>query len=292
MRTYNYYPGCSAQSTALELDIALRRVCEGLDVSLAPMARGACTGSREIRGIDEIGYLTINIRTLALAEVSGLPILTACNTCALNLLDAQATVAEDPILAQEVNSRLESEGLTYAGTATITHFLWMLHEDIGIENLRRKIIQPLNGLRVGAFYGCHIIRPPRVFGYVDSRNTRAIEALADVVGCETVDYSGRTECCGFHNSASNDSIAIALTGRHLDDAKVKGANTIVTPCPLCHTVLDTLQPEMETALAKKLDLPILHLPQLIGLAMGFKPAELGMSRHIVPAKKIVWLAKR
>src|SRR5882672_2404998 len=129
MRTYNYYPGCSAQSTALELDIALRRVCEKLGVALVTMECGACTGSREIRGIDEIGYLTLNIRTLALAEANGLPVLTACNTCTLNLLDAQATVAEDPVLAQEVARRLASEGLAYAGTATVTHFLWMLHED-------------------------------------------------------------------------------------------------------------------------------------------------------------------
>jgi succinate dehydrogenase / fumarate reductase cytochrome b subunit len=137
-------------------------------------------------------------------------------------------------------------------------------------------------LRLAAFYGCHIIRPPAHFGFVESRNVRSIEMLNEILGCSSINYSGRTECCGFHTAASNEKVAIKLTGRHIQSAKDGGAQAMVTPCPLCHTVLDTFQRRMEDDLKAKLDMPILHLPQLVGLALGMSHSELQLERHMVP----------
>jgi succinate dehydrogenase / fumarate reductase, cytochrome b subunit len=153
--------------------------------------------------------------------------------------------------------------------------------------LRQRITAPLSGKRVGAFYGCHIIRPPTQFGFVDSRNVQSIERLADILGCETIDYSGRTECCGFHCSAENETVPIKLSGRHVASAQDAGAQALVTPCPLCHTVLDTFQPDMATDLGRKLDMPVLHLPQLVGLALGINRRSLGLERHVVPVQNFV-----
>jgi len=279
---FAYYPGCSAQSTCKELNAATHVVAANLGLELIELPSAGCTGSRELRAIDPDLFLALNARLLALAEANGLPLMTVCNTCTLNFLDVNKILAEEPERLAAVNAILAKQGLHYRGTTRVSHFLWVLLEDIGEARLRERVVRRLAGLRVAAFYGCHITRPPAHFGFVDSRNARSIERINEILGCESIDYSGRTECCGFHTAAHEEKIAIKLTGRHIKSARDNGAAAIVTPCPLCHTVLDTFQDQMERDLGTKLGMPILHLPQLVGLAIGLPPAQLGVAHHMVP----------
>jgi succinate dehydrogenase / fumarate reductase cytochrome b subunit len=283
---FAYYPGCSARSTCAELNEATHKVAARLGLELLQLDSGTCTGARELRAIDPVGFYLLNVRILALAERESLPLMTICNTCTLNLLDAHAAFVEQPELAEKINRELLDEGLRYSGRTRISHFLWVLHEDIGTERLRAMVVRPLTGLTVAAFYGCHITRPPTRFGFVDSRNNVALERLAEILGCRPIDYSGRTECCGFHTAAHDERVAIKLTGQHIRSAKTNGAKVMVTPCPLCHTVLDGFQKEIEKDLGERLEMPVLHLPQLVGLALGLAPEELGVDRHMVSARKI------
>jgi len=275
-----YYPGCSAQSTCKELNASTHRVARQLGMELIEYSSATCTGSREIRAVNLDLFLALNARILALAERNGLPLMTICNTCTLNFLDT-IRLLQEPDARAKVNGVLKAEGLEYRGTIEVKHFLWILLEDIGADTLRRMVRRPLKGLNIGAFYGCHITRPPMHYDFFDSRNNRAIEALNEILGCNSIDYSGRTECCGFHTSAHDEKVAIKLVGIHLKDAKTRGADAIVTPCPLCHTVLDTLQPDMAKDLNTRLEMPIVHLPQLVGLAMGLSPEALQLNRHVV-----------
>ena len=281
---FAYYPGCSAKSTCAELNTATHRVAARLGIELVELHSATCTGSREIRAIDRNRFLALNARIIALAEKDDLPVLTVCNTCTLNLLDTQKILEEEPETREWVNQALADEELEFRGASRVTHFLWMLLEDVGREKLRRAVLRPLTGVRLAAFYGCHIVRPPAQYGFVDSRNAQAIETLNEILGCVSIDYSGRTECCGFHTAASDERVAIKLTGRHIKSAKDGGAQAMVTPCPLCHTVLDSFQREMEQDLKKPLDMPILHLPQLVGLALGMSPRELQMDKHMIPVE--------
>jgi succinate dehydrogenase / fumarate reductase, cytochrome b subunit len=283
---FAYYPGCSARSTCAELNVATHRVAVKLGLHLLQLESATCTGARELRAIDPAGFYALNVRILALAERERLPLMTICNTCTLNLLDAHAAFVSDSELAQAVNARLVEEGLVYSGRTKISHFLWVLYEDIGEVRLRELVVNPLTDLTVAAFYGCHITRPPGRYGFVDSRNSIALERLAEILGCRPIDYSGRTECCGFHTAAHDEKVAIKLTGQHILSAKAGGAKTMVTPCPLCHTVLDGFQREIEKDLGQDLDMPVLHLPQLVGLALGLSPEELNIDRHIVSAGAI------
>ncbi len=239
---FAYYPGCSARSTCAELNDATHRVAAALGLDLIQLDAATCTGARELRAIDPLAFHTLNVRILALAEREGVPLMTICNTCTLNLLDAHAAFVED---------------------------------------MRALVRRPLTGLTVAAFYGCHITRPPQRYHFVDSRNNIALERLAEIFGCRPIDYSGRTECCGFHTAAHDERIAIKLTGQHIRSAKLNGAATMVTPCPLCHTVLDSFQREIENDMGERLDMPVLHLPQLVGLALGLSPEELRIDRHMV-----------
>lgn len=281
---FAYYPGCSARSTCAELNEATHKVAAKLGLDLLQLDSAACTGARELRAIDPVGFHTLNLRTLALAERESLPLMTICNTCTLNLIDAQAAFTENREMAEAVNARLAEEGLSYRGSTRISHFLWVLYEDVGEERLRELVVNPLTGLTVAAFYGCHITRPPMQYGFVDSRNNIALERLATILGCQPIDYTGRTECCGFHTAAHDERISIKLTGAHIASAKSNGAKAMVTPCPLCHTVLDGFQKEIERDMGRKLDMPVLHLPQLVGLALGLSPKELRLDRHIVSAR--------
>jgi len=283
---FAYYPGCSARSTCAELNVATHRVAAKLGLELVQLESATCTGARELRAIDPAAFYTLNLRILALAEREGLPLMTICNTCTLNVLDAHAAFVSDRDLAASVNARLAEEGLHYSGRTKISHFLWVLHEDIGEQRLRRLVTNPLTGLSVAAFYGCHITRPPGRYGFVDSRNNTALETIARILGCLPIEYSGRTECCGFHTAAADERVAIKLTGQHILAAKTGGAQTMVTPCPLCHTVLDGFQREIEDDLELKLDMPVLHLPQLVGLALGLTPDELNIDRHMIPAEVV------
>ena len=287
---FAYYPGCSARSTCAELNEATHLVASKLGLELQQLESATCTGAREIRAIDPAGFYRLNVRILALAERHGLPLMTICNTCTLNLLDAHAAFVNDPKLAADINARLAEEGLRYSGRTRISHFLWVLHEDIGEQRLRDLVVNPLTDMTVAAFYGCHITRPPLRYGFVDSRNNLALERLAEILGCRPIDYSGRTECCGFHTAAHDERVAIKLTGQHILSAKTNGANAMVTPCPLCHTVLDGFQREIEQDMKQALDMPVLHLPQLVGLALGLSPEELRMDRHMVPAAALTAFA--
>ena len=283
---FAYYPGCSARSTCAELNVATHRVAQRLGLDLVQLESATCTGARELRAIDPAGFYALNVRILALAEREQLPLMTICNTCTLNLLDAHAAFVSDEKLAQAVNEKLAEENLKYSGRTRISHFLWALYEDIGEARLRELVTNPLTGLTVAAFYGCHITRPPLRYGFVDSRNNVALERLAEILGCRPIDYSGRTECCGFHTAAHDEKVAIKLTGQAILSAKTGGAQAMVTPCPLCHTVLDGFQREIENDLGQELDVPILHLPQLIGLALGLTPEELNLDRHVVAAAEV------
>src|SRR3954469_21480198 len=280
---FAYYPGCSARSTCAELNEATHLVAAKLGLELLQLESATCTGARELRAIDPVGFYTLNVRILALAESHGLPLMTICNTCTLNVLDAHAAFVSDRELAASINAKLAQEELHYSGRTKISHFLWVLHEEIGEARLRAMVVNLLTDLTVAAFYGCHITRPPLRYGFVDSRNNRALERLAEILGCRPIEYTGRTECCGFHTAAHDERIAIKLTGQHIMSAKTNGARTMVTPCPLCHTVLDGFQREIAKDMNVKLDMPVLHLPQLVGLALGLSPEALRMDRHMVPA---------
>ena len=143
--------------------------------------------------------------------------------------------------------------------------------------------RPLSGLRVGPFYGCYLIRPRSRLGYEDHpERDLYLEQLIETLGGEVVEYDGSRKCCGFPVITMNRETSLRQAATHLGDALDAGADCLVTPCPLCHLNLDMQQPEAAKVTGRELGLAVLHLPQLVGLALGFEPKELGMGKHIAP----------
>jgi succinate dehydrogenase / fumarate reductase cytochrome b subunit len=161
-------------------------------------------------------------------------------------------------------------------------------EDIGIENLKTYVRRPLSGLRLAPFYGCYIVRPSEDLEFKLYRDREdSLEKVMEALGAEAVDFPGKTRCCGFPILTINEKNSVQMVANHTSSAKELGADALVTPCPLCHLNLDGYQPSAMKQTQQDINIPIIHLPQLVGLAMGFDPKELGLSRHIISTKKVL-----
>jgi succinate dehydrogenase / fumarate reductase cytochrome b subunit len=215
--------------------------------------------------------------------------MNICSTCQGAQSECQQRLDADGDYRQQVNSHLGDEGLTYEKSAEWwnKNFLWLLVEEIGLDKLREKVVRPLEGLRIAPFYGCYIVRPTERLGYREHPNRdKYLEHLIEVLGGESVLYAGSHKCCGFPVITMNRTTSLRQAGRHLADAIDAGADCLVTPCPLCHLNLDMQQPEAQKFVERDLDVPVLHLPQLVGLALGLEPKELGMDKHVVKTGEV------
>jgi len=275
-----YYPGCLAQESAKELDMATRYVCRTLGIELVEFPNFSCCGSGFIDEANEALNIAINARNLAIAEKAGLDMLTICSTCQ-GMLNLAKVRMQDPKVRARVDGALKPLGIEYKGTVQVKHLLKVITEDIGLPAVKAKVRRPLHGMKVGAFYGCHLLRPADEMQSESGEEPHSFEDLLAAVGATPVDYRGRVMCCGFPILFVKPSTANAIAGRQILDAKAHGADAMATPCPLCHTSLDAYQNKASKAVDSPLDMPVFHLPQVIALAFGATPQEIGLSRHLV-----------
>ncbi|GIN62404.1 heterodisulfide reductase subunit B [Robertmurraya siralis] len=282
--TYAFFPGCTLESAAEELMISTKKVAEALGIELIELNGWTCCGASHIQDIDNFLSTSINARNIALAESLGVSkLLTVCNTCTLMLRTAKLKMDKNERLKEQVNVGLDRAGLQYKGTVEVNHLLWALLEDYGLENLKKKVTVPLKGLKVANFYGCHIVMPPDVMGFENHRNPQSMEMVAEALGAECVEFDQRLACCGFHAVFPAQKEVMTMTGINCLSPKEAGADCIVTPCPLCQMQLDAYQPDAQKRFDQDITMPIIHLPQLIGLALGISPEELAINRHVVDA---------
>ncbi len=285
---YAFYTGCSAKGVAPELYNSTKLVAEKLGMELIELEAATCCGAGAVQEKDEFLALTINARNIALAEELGLDLLTICNTCTVMLRETKFKLDNDPELKDAVNEVLREAGLEYKGTSEITHFLWEVIDGVGLDRIREMVVKPLSEFKIAPFYGCHIIRPPYLIGYEDPDNPKSIEMLIEALGGKPTDHEARLACCGFHSFwSAEDNVTLKLTALDTESAKEEKADFMVTPCPLCHTQLDAMQPEAESRIGVKIGMPVLHLPQMIGLALGISPKELGLDKHVISTEEIV-----
>ena len=284
---YAFFPGCVSRGGCPELYPATIKVCERLGIELQEMSSASCTGAGVLQEKNQLLGDTLNARTFAMTEQLGLPIMTICSTCQGVMSQAQKRLTGDPEYLAQVNETLKEEGLEYKGTAESKHLLWIMVEDIGVEDLKKQFVRQLSDLRLAPFYGCYIVRPSWALEF-DQHPGRenSLEALIEAVGAQVVDFDGKTRCCGFPILTINEKNSLAMVAKHTSEAQMLGADAMVTPCPLCHLNLDSFQPKASAQSGVKIHMPILHLPQMVGLALGFSPKEMGLARHIVSPREV------
>ncbi len=275
-----YYPGCVAQESGKELDLSTRWVAKKLGIELVEFPNFSCCGSGFIDEANPTLNTALNARNLAIAERAGLDILTVCSTCQgmLSLANYHYT---EPKIRERVEGALAQIGMRYEGKTHVTHLLQVLSDEIGAEAIRRQVVRPLTGLKVGAFYGCHLLRPADRLRTESAEEPHSFEDLIAALGATPVWYRGRVMCCGFPILFVKEPTASRIAGRQIEDAKAHGADAMATPCPLCHISLDAYQNKAEHQVGHALDMPVFHLPQLVGLALGASAEELGLPRHLV-----------
>ncbi|HSN05600.1 MAG TPA: CoB--CoM heterodisulfide reductase iron-sulfur subunit B family protein [Nitrospira sp.] len=281
------YPGCAAKGATPELYQSTMAIIGRLGIEVVELGAASCCGAGVVTEAEPDVALALNARTFAQAECLGLDVMTICGTCQGVMGAANKRLKTEPGLLERINRLLAPEGITYRGTVQVKHLLWIVVREIGVRRLSELVKAPLRGLRIAPFYGCYILRPSWDLGFDDPENPTSLEQVIRALGGESVVYTGRTKCCGFPIILEKEAVAVAMAGANMQEAKEQGADCMVTPCPLCHMSLDIYQERAGRAVKTSLDLPILHLPQLLGLAMGIPSKELGVSRHLVPVDSIV-----
>ena len=285
-----YWPGCVSRGFTPELHGSMALVAQKLGIELVELDRANCCGAGVIAEHNQELADTLNARTFALAQQTGLSMMNICSTCQGAQSECQQRLDADSAYRAHINETLAGSGLEYVKDKdgfTNKNFLWLLVEDYGLDRLTSLVKRPLSGLRIGPFYGCYVIRPKHRLGY-DEHPERDLylEKLIEALGGEVVEYDGARKCCGFPVVTMNPDTSLRQAGTHLGDAIDAGADCLVTPCPLCHLNLDMQQPEAAKVVNRDLGLPVLHLPQLVALALGAEPKQLGMSKHIASTKPV------
>jgi len=283
---YLIFLGCAIPYRVSAYEISSRKVLQKLGVELVEMPEFNCCGLP----LDPVSHemmLILAARNLALAEQKGLNILTLCPGCAGTLKKVNKVLKEDKALREEINRHLKEAGLEFKGTADAKHIMQVLIEDVGLEKIKDTVVKPLTTLKVAEHNGCHILRPREFIGFDDPEDPKTLKTLIEATGATCLDYMDETECCGAPSVGVSDKIALQLARDKLNHIKMVDAQAMITICPFCHIMYDTNELRIEKMFKETYGIPILHYPQLLGLAMGLSPEELAIGELRVDASKIL-----
>jgi heterodisulfide reductase subunit B len=278
--------GCAIPYRVAAYEISARKTLQKLGVEMVEMPEFNCCGLP----LDPVSHETMLIlaaRNLAMAEQKGLDIIALCPGCAGTLKKVSKMLKEDKHLREEINGRLKEAGLQFKGTVTPKHLLQVLVEDVGLEKIKEMVVKPLTNVKVAEHNGCHILRPKGYIGFDDPEDPKTLKTLIEATGATCLDYMDETECCGAPSVGVNDKIALALARDKLNNIKTVNAQAMITICPFCHIMYDTNELRIEKMFNEVYGIPILHYPQLLGLAMGMSPEELAFNELRVDCSKIL-----
>jgi heterodisulfide reductase subunit B len=283
---YLMFLGCAIPYRVAAFEISARKILGKLGIELVEMPEFNCCGLP----LDPVSHemmLILAARNLAMAEQKGLNIITLCPGCAGTLKKVNKMLKEDKALRDEINHHLKEAGLEFKGTVDAKHFMQVLIEDVGLEKIKDSVVKPLTMLKVAEHNGCHILRPKEFIGFDDPEDPKTLKTLIEATGATCLDYMDETECCGAPSVGVSDKVALELARDKLKHIKSVEAQALVTICPFCHIMYDTNELRIEKTFNEVYGIPILHYPQLLGLAMGMKADELALGELRVDVSKLV-----
>ncbi len=261
---YAYFPGCSLHATAKEYDTSTRAACEALGIELVELEDWNCCGATAAYAVDRLLSLVWPARDLA-----------------------NEMLKNKPELMEKTNKVLATIGLEYKGMIEVWHPLDLLVNDLGVEEIRKKVVKPLTGLKVATYYGCLLIKPPSITKFENPENPQTLDKLTRALGAICVPWGKwKTRCCGGSLQMVKEDAMLELSKQILMAAESYGADCVVTACPFCQFNLDAKQSDINSVYGTEFKIPILYFTQLLGLALGIKPKELGLDKIIVPATRI------
>ena len=281
-----YYPGCSLHGTSREFDESLRAVAAELGIGITEISDWSCCGASSGHTTDHLLGVALPARNLALAEEQGYDtVLAPCAACYNRLSAARLAIATEDGLAERIPDVI---GRRFGNTVQVRNAVELLRD--AAASVEEKVAatltpNPLEGVKLAAYYGCLLVRPAEVCGYDDPEQPASMDEVISACGADAVDWNMKVECCGGAFSVSRTSSVVRLGRAIIDDARAHGAEAIVVACPLCHSNLDLRQKAM--ALRGEEPLPILFVTQVVGLAVGLTPESLGLERHFVDTEPLI-----
>jgi heterodisulfide reductase subunit B2 len=284
---YAFFLGCTVPVRNLNYELSARWTARELGIELIDLEEFRCCGF-PLKSIHQFDSLVIAARNLALAEQAGLPLCTLCSACGGFLGEANRMLQHYLELKQRVNDRLKLSGPTYQGTTRVKHFIRILYEDIGLEKIREKIRHPLTGFQFAPHYGCHYLKPTRITGGIDPvEHPKTLSELIEVTGAGILQYETLLDCCGGSVLGVKEDLANTLAGTKLSEVNQLGGNGLVLICPFCNVMYEGQQKKIEKKIEEKLKVPVMYYPQVLGLAMGAAPDELGFKLNRVKDKEFL-----
>ena len=285
MKKYSYFPGCSSsEGTAIAYGISTQAISGPLGIELIELEDWNCCGTTPYSSTDELESVSIAARNLALAEKTGLDLVTPCSACYATLNRANYQLKQYPELKSKVDECLASTGLEYKGRVRVRHMFEVIYNDIGLEVIGSKVVNRLSGLRIAPYYGCQLVRPEP--GFDDVQNPQSLDRFIASLGAKCVPFPLKDRCCGGSLIIPEMDIALGLIRKLLESAASNDAQCIATVCPLCQTNLDAYQSMVNSKFRTNYNLPVLFFTQLLGLAIGISPEALALNKSVVSAKKL------
>ena len=289
MNKYLFYPGCSMPKNASSYLDSLMAIRPDLDIGLEEVEDWNCCGATEYWSVHQLKAHALVGRNLALAEkqANGTNTLVAgCSACYLNLAKTANYMEDDELLRNQTADALAAGGLSYTpGSLDIRHLLDIIFNDVGLEKIASKVVRPLTGLRVAPYYGCMIVRPDRDNRYGNPEYPIALDRLLEALGATVIDFPQKTHCCSGHMTQISPDVAYELLHRLISGADRYQADMMVTLCPMCQLNLDVYQGDMNSHFDTDYHMPVLYFTQLMGLAFGHDPDELGVGKEFVDARE-------
>jgi heterodisulfide reductase subunit B len=279
---YAFFIGCTALARLWGYETSSRKTAAKIGVELVDMPGSSCCGTTYLETLDEITALALAARNICIAEEMGLDIVTICNGCTEALVKANKKLKEDPELRAEVNHVLADVGKEFKGTVDVKHYVRMLKDDIGLEKLGSMVVKPFEGLRVGAHYGCHMLKPSDVMLYDDPEAPTTLDELINLTGARSVQYPNKLECCAGPIMGVQEDVTWRVGLEKVETVK-KYADVMVTACPFCYITYERCQLMAENSP----EVPVVHYPQLLGLALGLDYEDLGLEENKVDASVLL-----
>ena len=284
MNRYAYFPGCSLKGNSRHYEESILPVFREIGLPLEELEDWNCCGATAYFSVDDTLAAAICGRNLSLAEQANRDIIAPCAGCYLTLRKSNAFLTSREAKAAKIRADLKTAGCEYRGTVAVKHPLEVLKNEVGFDKIKSLVRRPLAGWNVACYYGCQLVRPYTDFD--DPDYPTSLDALMAAAGARPVDFTAKTRCCGGSLTGTIEEVGLRLNYILLKEAKRKGADCVVTICPLCQFNLEVTQDKIVKRFGEDIRMPILYFSQLLGLALGVDKKDLGFSRSIVPLQPL------
>lgn len=282
---YLFYPGCSMDTSALEYKRSTVAVLEALGAEVEEIPDWTCCGASAASVVSELLGHVLPARNLALAEQidEDLTVIAGCSACYTNFRRTGQAVSDDPALLEQINRALEVEELTYQGKAQVRHLMDVLANDFSPQEIEAHVEHPLEGLVVAPYYGCQTVRP--FSPYDDDQAPTSMLPVLEALGVTIHRHNCEASCCGTSLLMTKQEVGVSMVAEILDACE--GADCVVTVCPMCQLNVEGYQDKVSKVLGRRVNVPVLFLPQLMALAFGLPDDVLMFDRHMVSVKPVL-----